>query len=423
MNLKLAAGCALLLALLLPLVSCGGASSSQPNTGRGAISFTVRWPDRSRLIPSAANSLRFVATVLDPDDGVVAADEFLARPSVDVTSTLLLADLPSTKMRIRVTAHASADGTGTALAAGSVEVEVPEDRTAATSVTLSSRVTEVRVAPVASTLAIGEATRFTASAFDSEGSLVVVRSDEWAWNTGNAAVAAVAALSSPDGDKADVSALGAGTATITVTERQSGVAGTATVTVSPSGSISISPHETEVRQRASVLFHAETDDGDEDRLVTWTATGGTIDAAGVYTAGNVIGDFTVTVTTVGDSLTDTVVIHVIDRRGFAGRFEGRRSIENELFAFATRVVVTQSSTSSLLVEFQGLPPFRGRVAADGSLVAVKILDLGPPEVVDSNVGLTGMLGGDDDTLTGRIDFDLAHPSIHISDYIVTRSVF
>ena len=82
----------------------------------------------------------------------------------------------------------------------------------------SLRVTEVRVSPPSGTVAIGQAQRLTASAFDADGSLVVIRSDQWPWSSSLPAVATVAPLTAPDGDKADVSGLCTGTAMITVTE-------------------------------------------------------------------------------------------------------------------------------------------------------------------------------------------------------------
>ena len=219
---------------LIGLAGCGGGASGKKSVGRGRVAFNIRWPEPSRLIPAATGSLHFKAIILDPEEGDVAADRVLTRPQGQAQSTLLLEDLPSVRIRMNIMAHASTDGTGVALATGTMDIAVHQDSTVSQAITLSSRVTEVRVSPTRGTLDIGQAQRFTASAFDADGSLVVIRSDKWTWISILPAVATVAQLTVPDGDKADVSGLSKGATTITVTETESGVNSAFNVTVGSS---------------------------------------------------------------------------------------------------------------------------------------------------------------------------------------------
>ena len=223
-TLLMLASCSPLLSLL---ASCGGGQSTS-RSERGSVRFTVHWPEPSRLIPAATNSLRFVAVVLHPPNGEIVSDRFVARQQ-QATSVLLLDDLPAVKVRIRVTAHASADGTGTALAAGSVEVDVPEGAISGQGITLTSRVTEVRVTPAAANVAVGKIVRLTASAFDAQGNMVVIRPDQWQWSIAPGTIASIA----PGGDTAQVTGRVNGVAVASVVLPEAGLSASKNVTVQP----------------------------------------------------------------------------------------------------------------------------------------------------------------------------------------------
>ncbi len=64
--------------------------------------------------------------------------------------------------------------------------------------------------------------------------------------------------------------------------------------------IAVSPTSASVQTGATQQFSA-TVTGTSNTNVTWTATGGTITSAGLFTAGNVAGNFTVTATSVADN--------------------------------------------------------------------------------------------------------------------------
>ncbi|HLK67269.1 MAG TPA: Ig-like domain-containing protein [Bryobacteraceae bacterium] len=85
---------------------------------------------------------------------------------------------------------------------------------------------------------------------------------------------------------------------------------TVTVTSSPSVSVTVSPTTTTLAPGATQQFTA-TVTGASNSAVTWTATGGTITSAGLFTAGQGAGSFHVTATSVQDttkSATATVTI-------------------------------------------------------------------------------------------------------------------
>jgi hypothetical protein len=98
-------------------------------------------------------------------------------------------------------------------------------------------------------------------------------------------------------------------------------AGTARVRVVPArnvGTIVISPEDAQVapggQQAFQVLGYAKNDPALQ-RVgvpvgVTWTATGGSVDASGLYTAGNSAGTFKVTATTVASGVSDTVTVTI-----------------------------------------------------------------------------------------------------------------
>lgn len=76
-------------------------------------------------------------------------------------------------------------------------------------------------------------------------------------------------------------------------------------------SVSVSPANQTILTGTTLQFSA-TVTGNPNTAVTWSATGGTISANGLYTAGSTVGDFTVTATSVGDpSVSATVSVGVI----------------------------------------------------------------------------------------------------------------
>ena len=94
-----------------------------------------------------------------------------------------------------------------------------------------------------------------------------------------------------------------GSFTVTATSAQdSSRSASATITITPPQpvGVSISPASTTVFTNGTQPFSATVTNA-SNTAVTWTATGGTVSSAGLYTAGGVTGSFTVTATSVQDS--------------------------------------------------------------------------------------------------------------------------
>jgi len=82
---------------------------------------------------------------------------------------------------------------------------------------------------------------------------------------------------------------------------------------SPIVSLSVSPNPASVPTGGTQIFAASATRQDGSTLVpsvTWMATGGTIDASGVYTAGAAVGSFNVSAALVGGTLTASVPVSV-----------------------------------------------------------------------------------------------------------------
>src|SRR5258706_8796866 len=89
---------------------------SVPGTGRVAI--TIRWPDRSRLIPLASNSI----VVALKRGAQTLASQTLPRPANGNTTTADFNGIKTGSLTLVATAYPNADGTGVGQAMGTVPV-------------------------------------------------------------------------------------------------------------------------------------------------------------------------------------------------------------------------------------------------------------------------------------------------------------
>jgi hypothetical protein len=97
----------------------------------------------------------------------------------------------------------------------------------------------------------------------------------------------------------------------TITATGNGASDTLTITVEAAVSVSVTPASITLAPGQQTTFTASVT-GTTNQTVTWSATGGTIDANGGYTAGSTNGTFTVTATSVADtSATTTASVTVV----------------------------------------------------------------------------------------------------------------
>ena len=124
--------------------------------------------------------------------------------------------------------------------------------------------------------------------------------DDARWVTPAAEPAGIIQI--PAGDRTAYQAVAAGSAELvlrTVEGRFGGERAEARRTIRVGGGVQVSPAVSTVRQGQIVTYLAAVF-GIADQRVTWSATGGTIDGSGVWTAPQATGSYTITATSVGN---------------------------------------------------------------------------------------------------------------------------
>lgn len=179
-------GVRLLIALCATLLmaGCGGWVGSRLGSGqtsisnRGKAEIRFVWPERSRLIPLAANSIR-----LRLSNANQTYTQVVNRPTaVGSNATPIVFD-PIEVGDYTVTAEAfpQADATGTIQAAGTTSISVTQGQNTTFTVTMLSQVATVTVTGPSGTILIGDNKIFTARAFNSSNVEVLVDNSTWQW--------------------------------------------------------------------------------------------------------------------------------------------------------------------------------------------------------------------------------------------------
>jgi 6-phosphogluconolactonase (cycloisomerase 2 family) len=202
-----------LLATLLAasfLNGCGGGS----NGGQaGRLSLTVHWPQPSRLIPVASNSIKAVLT----RGTTTLGTRTLVRPQEGTwVTTVTFEDLEAGPVALIATAFPNADGTGTAQATGSAPTTIIAEQTANVTVTMASTIATIEITPPNPTVVVGQTVQLTATPKDSAGNVVLVAPGNLQWNSATTANATVNASGL-------VTGVAAGTSQITAQETEAGV--------------------------------------------------------------------------------------------------------------------------------------------------------------------------------------------------------
>lgn len=284
-------------AALTILSGCGGGgNSSAISTDGGALQVGITWPEASRLIPIASNSIK-----IDVYDGAnLVATELVPKPLTLAT----FSNVPTGNLTVVATAYPNADGTGVAQATGTAGALITIANTTVVGITMGSTITHMDMTPTSLNLTGGQTSSVVATPKDASNNVVLVSPLNLSYLSSNPLVATVGLL---DGS---VLALLAGTTTITATELESGVSGTATVNVGIG--VTITPTTSTVGILGTRLFLA-TVQGSLNQLVTWSVVegGGGSVLAGLYTAPLTAGTYHVKATSVADptkSATATVTV-------------------------------------------------------------------------------------------------------------------
>lgn len=215
------------------VVGCGGGTDSA--SAAGAAALTIDWPDRSRLIPDASESI----TISFLNGSVVVATQTVARPSSASSTTVSFSGLVAGSLTLKAEAFPNADGTGTAQASASKSVTITSGVTSTLSITMNSTVSSLSITPSSPSVEVGSTLQLVMTALDSNGAVVLVSSGNVTWTSLSTSVATVDSTGL-------VSGLSSGNAIIQVTESESGKTNSVSLTVtSTSTSCHLIPTETD----------------------------------------------------------------------------------------------------------------------------------------------------------------------------------
>lgn len=319
--------------LLLPLAllpGCGGhngTAQTAEGVATGSVRLSIAWPERSRLIPYAAESLYLVFIAPDVPEGVGPNDEpledvpeppapaLLTRPlsGEPAQHTVVFENLICGKWTLLADAYAAADGSGEPLASGAVTFDITfgSDGPVPVALTMDSVIESFTIDPETTSLQLGETGTLTATARDKDGNAVLIPGVDWGVTTGGEYVSLVSSRAATS-YQIGVTGTGSGEATIEATVNEGpGTTRTGAATVGvETVVVNIGPGSAELYAGEQQQFSA-TVSGAVNTDVTWTTTGGTITDSGVYTAPNTIGDYSVTATSQADpSKSDEASVNV-----------------------------------------------------------------------------------------------------------------
>lgn len=211
-------GIVILTLLVLFCVSCSAGRNKTANTTGRAI-LSVRWPERTRLIPFAAESIRVKIT----SGASILVDSAIPRPEQGGLATVSFDYLPVGLLIVSATAHPNANGTGVAQAQGTTTATIIADAATEIRLTLASAIDRLELTPTSLALRVGDTQTLAPSPKNAAGATVLVMGATLEWTSSDSTIAAVVG--------GTVTAQKAGEATITVRETESGKSASATVVV------------------------------------------------------------------------------------------------------------------------------------------------------------------------------------------------
>lgn len=314
LNVVRAAHALALAAVAWVLSSCGGAGidwGGQGATGSGRVAMTFLWPERSRLIPAACESIQIV---VKDAGGALVDQKTVDRPSDGGASTVLFEQLPVGTLAATATAYPQSGARGVAQASGSVSIEIKKHETARATLTMASTIDRIALAPAAPKVTLGESINVVATAYDASNNVVLMATTKAQWSVGDATVASL----TPAGFVATLASLKVGTTDVSFTDSESGKSLVAQLVVQEQPIVvRVSPATVGLLVHGKQQFAAQVD-GTTDPRVTWSideAFAGTITPDGVYTApGQPGGPFHIRATSVANpakSAVATVTVSVL----------------------------------------------------------------------------------------------------------------
>lgn len=215
------------------IAGCGGTAPGVVGE-LGAATFEIIWPESSRLIPDASNSIKISFL----QDGTVVSAQTVARPSSGTSTKVTFTTLPAGALTLMAEAYPTTSGTGVVQASASKVVTIVENVTTSMTITMESTIVDINVTPSGPAVVVGGTTQLAMEALNSAGQTVLVASSNVTWTSLATSIATVSSTGLVRG-------IAVGTAQITVTESESGVSSTFTVIVNAaSTSCNLIPSET-----------------------------------------------------------------------------------------------------------------------------------------------------------------------------------
>jgi len=230
-------------------------------------------------------------------------------------------------------ATVNASGLVTAQAAGTATITATsEGKSGGASLTVTSQapapVATVVVTPSSATITVGSTAQLSATLRDATGAVLTGRIVTWASSNQSRAIVNATGL---------VTAVSPGAVTITATsEGKSGSSNVTVPTPPPTlQSVVVTPASASLGVGQTQSFSAVgrmSDGSTQPVTVTWSATGGTITSAGLYTAGSSAGTYRVIAQQSGGSLADTSSVTITAPQtgqtglDFLGNADGRSTI-------------------------------------------------------------------------------------------------
>jgi uncharacterized membrane protein len=138
------------------LTGCGGSSTPTQNgspttpgtsRSRGRATFTIVWPEPTRLIPSASNSITISLRGAAAGAPLLGTQTISRPPGGQGTSTVTFENLEPGSLIATASAFPTTEGTGIAQASGQVPLTIVADETAQASLTMNSTIDHLEVSP------------------------------------------------------------------------------------------------------------------------------------------------------------------------------------------------------------------------------------------------------------------------------------
>ncbi|MDE2124993.1 MAG: hypothetical protein KGJ62_00190 [Armatimonadetes bacterium] len=217
--------------------SNGGATAPTGSRSAGALSMTIHWPNRTRLIPVDSQSI----TVVVAAGAQILQSQTVPRPATGTnTTTVTFPSISPGSVTVTASSYPNADGSGVAQATGALSATIVANKTTTTpALTMSSTIQHINVTASINPLAVGKTSTLVATATDGENppEVVLVSPATVKWTADSASAITLA----PSGLTAIATANTAGSHAVTASESESGKSGSVvlTITATPPATASI----------------------------------------------------------------------------------------------------------------------------------------------------------------------------------------